>query len=103
MWGSDPEAVPSTTPRSTHIRRRKTSKWEPVHPKRAFFHEGCGAFSPPYDAMWEAYDPDRALLDFFQSTYPAAATGGWDHGAPEREGGACGFRVHALDCRFSGA
>lgn len=78
-------------------------KVEPVHPKRAFFHAGCGACPLPCDATWEAYDPGRALLDFFPSTYPAAAIGGRSHGAPERECGACGFRVHALDSRFSGA
>lgn len=56
----------------------------PVRPKQAFFHEGAGEFLLPYDAVWAVDDPDRALLDFLQSTYEAAATtGGWDREALE--------------------
>jgi hypothetical protein len=39
----------------------------------------------PYEAVRTAADPDRAALDFFQSTYEAAATlGGWDRASLER-------------------
>ena len=39
----------------------------------------------PYEAVRAAADPDAAALDFFQSTYEAAASlGGWDRAALER-------------------
>jgi hypothetical protein len=39
----------------------------------------------PYDAVRTAPDPDRALLEFLQSTYDAAADlAGWDRGALDR-------------------
>ena len=39
----------------------------------------------PYRAVRESRDPDGDVLDFFQSTYEAAATlGGWDRAALER-------------------
>lgn len=38
----------------------------------------------PHDAVRSASDPDAAAIDFFQSTYEAAATlGGWDRAALE--------------------
>ena len=44
-----------------------------VRPDAAFFSEALGEFILPYDAVRTAADPDRALLDFLQSTYEAAA------------------------------
>ena len=50
-----------------------------VRPDAAFFHETLGEFILPYDAVRTAADPDRALLDFLQSTYEAAANAAaWD-------------------------
>ena len=44
----------------------------------------AGQFLLPYEAVRTAPDPDRALLDFLQSTYDAAADlGGWDRAALE--------------------
>jgi hypothetical protein len=55
-----------------------------VKPDAAFFHEKLGEFILPYDAMRTAADPDRALLDFLQSTYEAAANAAkWDREALE--------------------
>jgi hypothetical protein len=50
-----------------------------VRPEAAFFSEALGEFILPYDAVRTAADPDKALLDFLQSTYEAAAdTAKWD-------------------------
>jgi Family of unknown function (DUF5996) len=50
-----------------------------VRPGAAFFSEALGEFVLPYDAVRTAADPDRALLDFLQSTYEAAAiSANWD-------------------------
>jgi hypothetical protein len=39
----------------------------------------------PYDAVRTATEPDALALDFFQSTYEAAATlGAWDRESLER-------------------
>jgi Family of unknown function (DUF5996) len=55
-----------------------------VKPDAAFFHEALGEFVLPYDAVRTAADPDRALLDFLQSTYEAAANAAkWDRDALE--------------------
>jgi hypothetical protein len=57
----------------------------PVRPATAYFHEDLGEFILPYEAVRQASDPDRELLDFLQSTYEAAADlGGWDRAALER-------------------
>jgi uncharacterized protein DUF5996 len=59
----------------------RTSK---VRPEAAFFSEALGEFILPYDAVRIADDPDRALLDFMQSTYEAAAISAqWDRDALE--------------------
>jgi hypothetical protein len=51
----------------------------PVRPAQAFFSKELGEFILPYDAVRTAPDPKRALLDFLQSTYEAAANNGkWD-------------------------
>jgi hypothetical protein len=50
-----------------------------VKPDAAFFSETLGEFILPYDAVRTAADPDKALLDFLQSTYEAAAISAkWD-------------------------
>ena len=59
----------------------RTSK---VRPDAAFFGEALGEFILPYDAVRTAADPDRALLDFLQSSYEAAAISAkWDRDALE--------------------
>jgi len=55
-----------------------------VRPDAAFFGEALGEFILPYDAVRTADDPDRALLEFLQSTYEAAAVAAnWDRDALE--------------------
>src|SRR5438128_465461 len=55
-----------------------------VKPAAAFFNGDLGEFILPYDAVRTADDPDRALLDFLQSTYEAAAVAAkWDRDALE--------------------
>jgi len=50
-----------------------------VMPEAAFFSEALGEFILPYDAVRLSGHPDRALLDFLQSTYEAAAIAAkWD-------------------------
>lgn len=59
----------------------RTTKVKPV---AAFFSNDLGEFILPYDAVRTADDPDRALLDFLQSTYEAAAVAAkWDREALE--------------------
>ena len=56
----------------------------PVQPEAAFFSQELGEFLLPYEAVRTAASPDRALLDFLQSTYEAAAEAGkWDRAALE--------------------
>jgi len=55
-----------------------------VRPEAAFFNEAMGEFILPYDAVRTSVDPDRALLEFLQSTYEAAAIAAkWDCDALE--------------------
>lgn len=55
-----------------------------VKPAAAFFSNDLGEFILPYDAVRTADDPDRALIDFLQSTYEAAAVAAkWDREALE--------------------
>jgi hypothetical protein len=55
-----------------------------VRPDAAFFSEALGEFILPYDAVRTADDPDKALLEFLQSSYEAAANAGkWDREALE--------------------
>jgi hypothetical protein len=55
-----------------------------VRPDAAFFNESLGEFILPYEAMRTAADPDKALLEFLQSTYEAAANyAKWDREALE--------------------
>jgi len=63
-----------------------------VKPGAAFFSEAVGEFILPYDAVRAADDPDKALLDFLQSTYEAAANAAkWDREALECESGKPGI------------
>jgi hypothetical protein len=55
-----------------------------VRPAEAFFFKELGEFILPYDAVRTAADPGKALMDFLQSTYDAAADfGKWDRRALE--------------------
>ena len=63
----------------------------PVRSAQAFFSQELGEFILPYDAVRSANDPDRALMDFLQSTYEAAANlAKWDRSALECVTGAAG-------------
>jgi hypothetical protein len=54
--------------------------------KHGRFDESFGEFVLPYERVRASDDPDRTLLDFFQSTYDAAADRAhWDRAALERE------------------
>jgi len=62
-----------------------------VKPAQAFFSKELGEFILPYDAVRTAPDPKKALLDFLESTYIAAADlGRWDRAALECDYGAPG-------------
>jgi hypothetical protein len=55
-----------------------------VKPAAAYFSKDLGEFILPYEAVRTASDPERALMDFLQSTYDAAADlGHWDRKALE--------------------
>ena len=57
----------------------------PVRPDAAFYSSELGEFILPYDAVRQADSPDRALLEFLQTTYEAAANlAGWDRASLER-------------------
>lgn len=57
-----------------------------VRPSAASWDAGLGEFVLPYAAVRAAADPDAAVLDFFQSTYEAAADlGGWPREDLERD------------------
>ena len=56
-----------------------------VEPAAAYYHRELGEFILPYEAVRTASDPDRALLDFVDSTYDRAASlGKWDRPALEK-------------------
>ncbi len=56
-----------------------------VGPAGAFYSSDFREFIFPYDRVRESSSPDEALLQFFQSTYEAAADlGNWDRAALER-------------------
>jgi hypothetical protein len=56
-----------------------------IGPAAAFYSNELGEFILPYDAVRQAADPDRTLLEFLQSTYVAAADlGHWDRDALEK-------------------
>lgn len=57
----------------------------PLRPAAARFDPNLQEFILEYDAVRASENPDQVLLDFFQSTYEAAANaGGWDRAALER-------------------
>jgi hypothetical protein len=57
-----------------------------VGPDGAFYSTDFGEFVLPYARVRESSTPDATLLEFFQSTYEAAANlGSWDRKALERE------------------
>ena len=56
-----------------------------VKPTAASWSAQLKEFLLPYEAVRTSDDPDRAVLDFFQSTYDAAANlANWDRAALER-------------------
>jgi hypothetical protein len=56
-----------------------------IRPNAGFYHDVMHEWILPYDAVRTATDPDTTALEFFQSTYDAAATlGGWDRASLER-------------------
>ena len=58
---------------------------QPVLPKAAYWDTGMGEFLLKYDDVRASDSPDRAVLDFCQSTYEAGASlAHWDRGALER-------------------
>lgn len=57
----------------------------PLRPPAAVFDQNLQEFVLDYDAVRMSENPDAMLLDFFQSTYDAAADAGrWDRAALER-------------------
>jgi hypothetical protein len=57
-----------------------------IAPAPAAYSKDFGEFVLPYEAMRTSADPDRALLEFLQSSYEAAANlGKWDRAALEAE------------------
>ncbi|WP_409434958.1 DUF5996 family protein [Mycobacterium sp. SMC-14] len=58
----------------------------PVRPAEAFYSTQMGEYVLPYEAVRQAPEPDRVLLDFLQDTYEAAAVrGNWDRAALEAD------------------
>jgi len=56
-----------------------------IKPAAAFYSKDLGEFILPYDAMRQSDSPDRTLLEFFQTTYEAAANlANWDRSNLER-------------------
>ncbi|GLV58520.1 hypothetical protein KDH_53510 [Dictyobacter sp. S3.2.2.5] len=56
-----------------------------IKPDKAFHNDDQAEFFYLYDDMRQAPDPEQALLDFFQSTYEAAANlANWNRAALER-------------------
>jgi hypothetical protein len=56
-----------------------------IKPGAASWNPNLKEFVLPYEAVRTSKDPDRAVLDFFESTYEAAANlGKWDRAALER-------------------
>jgi hypothetical protein len=58
----------------------------PVKPAEAFYSTDLHEFILPYDIVRESESPDNPLLDFFQTTYEAAANlAKWDRHSLERD------------------
>ena len=57
----------------------------PIQPASAYYHPEMHEWILPYESVRTAKAPERELMDFFQSTYEAAADRGkWDRSALER-------------------
>jgi hypothetical protein len=57
-----------------------------ILPSQASYNPQIKEYLLPYDAVRTSADPQRAALDFFESTYQAAASNGqWDRAALERD------------------
>jgi hypothetical protein len=53
----------------------------------AFYDQNLKEFILPYDDVRNAADPDKALMEFFEDTYVAAAdNANWERKALERQG-----------------
>ena len=62
-----------------------------ILPAQAFYHGTLSEFILPYDAVRTAANPDRALIEFLNSTYEAAvSTGHWDRSTLETKLGVPG-------------
>jgi len=60
----------------------------PVRPHGAGYHAGLREFILPYEEVRQSASPDRALLEFLQTTYEAAADlGKWKRWELERQEG----------------
>ena len=60
----------------------------PAGPDAAYYSTEHRQFLLPYEAVADAEDPDRTLLEFLHTTYRAAADlGGWDRAALEDDPG----------------
>src|SRR3954467_6494257 len=57
----------------------------PIQPEGAYYHSELREFILPYETVRLAPNPEKTLLQFFQTTYDAGATlGQWDRPALER-------------------
>jgi hypothetical protein len=60
----------------------------PIRPDGAYYHPDMREWILPYEAVRSAADPERAILDFLQSTYETAANlAKWDRPSLERPAG----------------
>ena len=60
----------------------------PIRPAGAYYHPDMREWILPYEAVRSAADPERAILDFLQSTYETAANlAKWDRPSLERPAG----------------
>ena len=60
----------------------------PIGPGGAYYNAQLREWILPYEAVRAAPDPEQAMLEFFQTTYEAAADrAGWDRAALERPDG----------------
>jgi hypothetical protein len=54
-------------------------KEAPAAPAEAYYHQDLREFILPYEKVRQSPDPEKAVMDFLQSTYQAAADlSGWD-------------------------
>ena len=57
-----------------------------IGPAQAYYDAKIGEFLLPYDAARNSADPAGVVMEFFQSTYEAAAIlGKWDRAALEKQ------------------